>query len=224
MSPWKVEDTVTDGFQSLQIVAVWSPPKAEWTWRNLAVETFSLNETYIRVAVIWQSRSFGDQTSELYIHDLPCDIESRIITPNSDITGPSRSKPWQSDMVKGWQAQLPIAGKRIHSVQSQMGGIHPLSSISTNTPTNLPLTGLGGMRLALQITDHYDRHTRKQYCYIWGRVASASSSQHNLILFDLNPGSAAAVRYMMRHFASHSLIRNSIFHLDHGQASQTLEA
>ena len=172
-------------------VALIIPPKEHWIFRNVAA---AWSVDILRVAVVWQD-IHGHFTTELHYHDIP----SRIFynKKRGGSSGQRQSylqrlgKPLSASMLRELDSAnlfANICGKRIHSLDPQMGGLHvssPIKSLPEDVPLHTSNTKhqLGGLQISFSVRGSSGARIDSRKCFVWG--VSASDDHHlSLVVFD----------------------------------------
>ncbi|MCJ1229230.1 hypothetical protein MMC12_005895 [Toensbergia leucococca] len=192
-------------YPSAEPIAQLLPPVIGWVYRNFTA-TYIARWTLIRITVIWQDTSSLDNDRPiLFCYDIVPKIRvpQRSPAPFSSIlfllhiSLHHRSLP---RLVSSSTPLLPtfrpalIQGKRISSLPTHTGGLHPSSSIWQHRHPSPTLalykihTALGGLRLfpnhPLESSKRRSIRDLQQRILVWGPESIAPTSQISVISFD----------------------------------------
>lgn len=175
-------------------------PKSNFILRNVAIAPEASRHGTILVAIIWQSRSFCENRSELYIYDVP---ESIYYEPCNAYNGSVISSG-----TTGTTTELAnhrtVQGKRVISLDHRMGGIHSQSPLwdlvesETAKQRYHKLNKLGGLQLHCTTAnlDDYPHDVQSQKSFVWGPTHIGGDTLIDCMIFDLSFADPQRLRIM----------------------------
>ena len=163
-------------------------PYTKCVLRNVAIAPVATRHSIVRVAIIWQSKDEPQRRPELYVYDVPEATNYGNYSSYSDYMASSRS----SDTVAGFPNCRVVQGKRVTSLDHQLGGIHPLSPVldlEALRATDLEeQNALGGLQLphSDENQDNYPLKAQYQKCFVWGPIHKENNVFIQFQIFDFS--------------------------------------
>ncbi|KAL8689803.1 MAG: hypothetical protein Q9218_004608 [Villophora microphyllina] len=183
--------TVGKRYTSLPIAQL-CPPRADVVLRNITFASLRNPGATILVAIVWQECSAVPTESELYIYEIPNPIQVSIssalpyINLNVDSVYTNSLRQTLNHKQRGLHAY--VSGKRIRSLDGQVGGVHPSSPLwryQDEQTSRKDQAALGGLAI-LQTNEkaQLPLHTKATHLaiYVWG--PNTATSQVNLSIYD----------------------------------------
>lgn len=172
-------------------------------FRNIAIAPVTTRHGTVRVAIIWQSRDVENRRLELYIYDVPeacCHGDH----------GASSESPRAT--LGDFPDHRVVQGKRVTSINHQMGGIHPsspvwgLASTAAAKETLQRECALGGLQVPHSISDQdsFPHNLQYQKCFVWGPVENQETVSIQCKIFDFSFADPHRLKSMISKTAYHS--------------------